>query len=807
MSLPYKSRPMLNIKIIRYVIVAILATYSSTVLSQSNTILESQNVSYSGNDGSLVIQFLQPMGYISHFPAKKGKTITINLKQLLPSTPQSLRQTETLIDSKNTVNPVLEIKYEKTRPDSLTGVLTIELNRTVEFDIQMSRDRKSLTVTLKNIRSEPDDKTTTTGLSTGLPIYILNLKTSSSAINPANQPALKNYNKYDIYVSQTAKKWETVFNLHLGYFYSPSVADANLKRLKPFYPQAWVSEIKPERRKTAEAWFLDMRIKQVKTRKKKAKPQKIDVLMERGRQAMIDKNYKQAIRIFTRILQLGGGDYKKESKELLGLARERNSQFAHAKAEYQEYLKLYPEGEDAERVKQRLVGIITARSRPKGKLKKTGVKGVEPEWDFFGSIFQFYRHQTNSTDSTSSISTDSSILSDILYTGRKRGTEYNQRFDIAGSHRYDFLDKNDRSDGRVQTFYYEISKRDGNHGGKVGRQTHSTDGVFGRFDGVILNKQIGISHKLNFLAGYPVDLGTTDSLNSNRKFYALSYDIAALYKSADFKFYFIDQTNSGLTDRQAVGTQMQYFDDSKSYFAAIDYDIFFSELNQITFTGSWRNKQNSSINIVADYRKSPLLTTNNALIGQPVTSIDALRQIFTDDEIYQLARDRTSSYTSLTFSASTFLSQNYQLNGDITFSSLDSTVASGGVDAIQGTGTESFYNTSLVINNFFTDNDITIFGARYIDASTSDVIQLNFSSNFNLSRKWRVNPRMIIDSRDNTNGSTRTTFKPRVIVNYRPSRSLKYELDLGYEDAETEGTTTTTTETNFYVFLGYIYDF
>ncbi|MGD8925726.1 MAG: hypothetical protein PVG20_02680 [Thioalkalispiraceae bacterium] len=205
---------------------------------------------------------------------------------------------------------------------------------------------------------------------------------------------------------------------------------------------------------------------------------------------------------------------------------------------------------------------------------------------------------------------------------------------------------------------------------------------------------------------------------------------------------------------------------------------------------------------------SPALTTNNALIGQTsATSIEDLQQTFTDDEIYQLARDRTSTFDTFTLSASTFLSERYQLNGDITVSKIGSTVASGGVDATAGTDVETFYNTTLVINNFFTDSDITIFGIRYLDATQSNITQLNFSSNFRISKTWRVNPRLIIDNRDNDSGSTRTTYKPRLIINYRPSRNIKYELDMGYEDSQTQATAGTTTENNFYIFMGYIYNF
>lgn len=790
-----------------------LYSYLNTAAAAGNTTLSSYNITYLQSSVRLDIEFQPSMSYVSHFPAASGKTLKINMRELLPSAQPSNRLIEQLIVSQNKQNPVLEIKYEKERVEDQAGTLIIEFDRLVDFEVTLQRSRKKLSVKLKNIYAISRG-TTAAGqadaLDSGLPVYVLKLKTAQTEIDAQQQSALKNYHAYDIYVTQEKTRWKTQYTLNLGYFFSRKVAQANLERLKPFYPRMWIGTVSPERRQIADTWFLNRRVQRVKKRAKNVsdvKPEKIDILMERARQAMIDKKYKQAIRILTRIQELGGGKYKKAGKELLGLARERNNQFAHAKAEYREYLKLYPEGEDAERVKQRLIGLVTARARPKEKLGVTGVQGREPEWDFFGSLAQFYRRQTNSIDGAASTTTDSSILSDVVYTGRKRGLKYNQRFDFAASHRYDFLSNDEESDGRIQTLYYELSRRDDSFGLRVGRQTHSTDGIFGRFDGIIFNKSAGKGKKINFLAGYPVELSNGDGIQTDRQFYGLSFDVDALVWNTDFKFYYIEQTNNDLTDREAIGIQAKYASDYTSYFAALDYDTFYAELNQLSFTGTWRSKKDSTLNVVADFRKSPLLTTENALIGQTVLDIPTLRQTFSDDEIYQLARDRTADYRSLTVSASTFLSKRYQLNGDITVSDLDSTIASGGVDATQGTGAEMFYGTNLVITNFFTGNDTTIFGLRYSDTATSSITQFNYSTNFNVSKKWRINPRLVVDSRDNNNNSTRATIRPRLIVNYRPSRSIKYELDLGYENAETTSSVATTTESSFYVFFGYIYDF
>jgi len=80
---------------------------------------------------------------------------------------------------------------------------------------------------------------------------------------------------------------------------------------------------------------------------------------------MAKKDYSHAIALYTKILAYPNHPYRQDAQEYLGLARERNGQLAQAKAEYEAYLKLYPKGEGADRVRQRLTGLITAKAPAK----------------------------------------------------------------------------------------------------------------------------------------------------------------------------------------------------------------------------------------------------------------------------------------------------------------------------------------------------------------------------------------------------------------------------------------------------------
>lgn len=776
----------------------------------NNIILGEYNLADSATMSRLVIHFQQPLGYRAHFPQGHGQRIEINLRRLLANNIDSQQEIRDMLVISGKDNGILadNIRYEES--DSQNGVLVVEFKKSSDFTITHARDNRSIEIALQKPASSTTQTISTLDPTSGLPVYVIHLYSTSESIDSGNQPALVNFRKhgFDVYVTSDTVGRQTRHILSLGYFLSHSLAKQNLERLKTVYPDAWLTTIQEKQRNTAQQWFASRKAADISQNKRVIPaPNKLDTLIERAKQSMIDKDYPQAIRYFTKILQSDDTQYHKESLELLGVARERNGQLAHAKAEYEEYLRRYPEGEDAVRVRQRLRGLLTARAVPKEKLATQDKAEIEEHWEMFGSFSQFYRNQVNKTDITPSTTTESSLASDIVISGRKKGLDWNQRFDFVANHNYNFLNEIDANEGNIYTLFYDLSGNDNDLSMRFGRQTHSSDGVLGRFDGLIVKKRLGTKSRMNFLAGYPVELSIEDGIRTNRQFYALSLDFESIFTKTDLKIYYIDQTNDGLTDRQAVGSEIQYIGETQSHFLLLDYDTFYGLLNQATFVGNWRFEDNSTLNIVADSRKSPLITANNAIIGQSVTTIDELRQSFTEEEIYQLAQDRTSDFRSLTIGYTTPLTDRYQLNTDLTLSKLGSTTTSGGVDGTTGTDTEYYLNLALLANGLFTDNDITILGMQYNAATTSDTRTLNFSSRFNINQQWRINPRFNISWRENDNGSERTTYKPRLLVNYRSKRNLKYDFELGYEYSETQSGAINTEDENYYVYLGYIFDF
>ena len=91
----------------------------------------------------------------------------------------------------------------------------------------------------------------------------------------------------------------------------------------------------------------------------------LDAQWLEARAAFDAADYPTAIRLLTRLVEYPEHPRRAEAQEMLGLARERSGQLAHAKAEYDEYLRRYPDGPAAGRVAQRRDALATLDSKPR----------------------------------------------------------------------------------------------------------------------------------------------------------------------------------------------------------------------------------------------------------------------------------------------------------------------------------------------------------------------------------------------------------------------------------------------------------
>lgn len=503
-------------------------------------------------------------------------------------------------------------------------------------------------------------------------------------------------------------------------------------------------------------------------------------IMEQGRRALIDKDYPSAIGYFTKVLKSSATEHHQEAQELLGLARERNSQTARAKLEYEKYLERYPEGEGADRVRQRIASLLTAKSAPKEKLKPTNRGTTNPEWEFYGGFSQFYLREASITDKEGEVVHQSALFSNLDFTSRYRGDRLDLRTQLNARYLHDF-EESDDSQFRLSNAYIDGSDRDLGLSARLGRQSRSTGGVLGRFDGGVVSYRFLPKWQFSAVGGFPVETFRSGSLQTDRSFYGFSLDFGPFAEYWAGNAFFIDQEVDGITDRRAIGGELRYQHPRHPVFALVDYDISHDALNIFQMVGNYFFSNGAAVNLTADYRKVPFLSTSNALQGEFADSVGDLLKTRTESEIRELARDRTATARSLILGGSYPITENFQITGDFTYTKLSGLGASGDLPATEGTGDEFSYAAQLTASSLFKSGDVSVFGLRYTDKRDFDIYSLSIDSRYPLSENWRLDPRLRVDYYSGPSDGDFVRVRPSLRLNYRWKKNLTFEAEGGVE--------------------------
>ncbi|MEK6533895.1 MAG: hypothetical protein AABZ52_08380, partial [Nitrospirota bacterium] len=331
-------------------------------------------------------------------------------------------------------------------------------------------------------------------------------------------------------------------------------------------------------------------------------------LMELGRAALTAEEGEKAVLIFNAALNLPPNKQSREAQEMIGVAREGTGDVDKAKAEYEHYLKIYPDGEGAARVRQRLAKVADLKTAiAQGKVKKPAKK--IDEMKVYGSVYEYYYggySQTKITDKVSNATTkfnnqDQSLLQSAFdITGRYRKDEYDTKVVVRGTQTTDLLADTEirRNISRLRALYLEHSSQD-SYFVRVGRQPGNTGGVLDfRFDGVWFRyTAVPQFLNVNLLAGQPRQFSLASNYvpddprnfraDLKRYFYGVNVDIGPVAKAWSGNAYYINQMVNGVVDRRAVGTELRYAENGKNAFGLVDYDISYNVLNVAMLNGTW----------------------------------------------------------------------------------------------------------------------------------------------------------------------------------------------------------------------------
>jgi len=638
------------------------------------------------------------------------------------------------------------------------------------------------------------------------PDWVINLASFRRIPTIADAPNLQLQADQRLYYYKVSIDGTNWYRLRLGNFNSGDSAKRARDQLGTSFPGAWIDQIE------TKGEVVEMTVAAVAAPTVNTPNSKVDSLMEDARRSIIAGDMSRAIQIYTKILQLPEHPRHPEAQEYLALAREKKGQLAHARAEYQRFLSLYPDNEGAARVRQRLAALLaTDESRVQSVVStgdtRTARVARQSDWRLLTYFSQYYRRDVNQQNDEQQVVSQSAMYSDVNFDARRRGERFDFSSRLSAGYRNDFLDENAGSGDslRVSYAYADLADAKTRLSGRIGRQSRNTGGILGRFDGINLSYQASESILLNTVMGKPA-YSATDGIDSARSFYGTSINYGPLFDGLELGLFFVQQEIEGIDDRQAVGAEFRYFGPNQSFWGLLDYDTLYAELGSAFLQGSWRFSPRLSLHGSFDRRHSPFLSTGNALIGQPVATFAELLELYPVQEIRQFGLDRSPTSTMYSFGISHSLTPKLQINADVSQTAVDETPASGGVAATPSASYE-YFSANLVASSLIREGDVTIFGVRYSNSDTSKVFSLTVDSRYPLGRTWRINPRLRVDQRQRLNRSgsgTEWIYTPGIRMQYRRSQKFRIEFEAGKQFARHDDNTVSNLDReSYFVNLGY----
>lgn len=646
--------------------------------------------------------------------------------------------------------------------------------------------------------------------------YAINLESALQPIDAARVDPGSFADDLQLYATKVVVGERTWHRLRLGFFANEADAELALARARPYFPDAWVVRVAAEEHDVAATSPVVSPAAVVAAAPAVAMsaaagltPEKLATLADEGGAAMMAGDNDRAVQIYTRMLREPENDYSRQAQEFLGLSRERNGQLAHAIAEYRRYLMLYPDGADAARVRQRLAGLVVVNELRAEPARIARQRDEPGRWDVYGGIAQYYRRDENQFDDRESITSQSSVLTDFDVVARRRG----DRFDLSSratlGNLYDLLseDEGPGSSTRIYYMYADVVDDRLDTSVRLGRQSLHNSGVLGRFDGAQASWQWRPNTRFNVVTGFPVD-STGDGIETDRFFYGLSTDWTGVLDLFDLSVFYNTQDVDGFEDRQAIGGEMRYYDDARSLITLLDYDVSYGEVNSIVMLGNWAFANRVTVNAMIDTRKTPLLTTRNALIGQPFTTLGELVESLGEEAVRELARDRTGDMQTYSAGVSSPLFDRFQVNADLTMVNYSGTPASANVPAIPDISGDLYYSLTLIGSGLLVEGDTSVLGLGYVDGSNASTMTVSVDTRYPMFRGFRLNPRMRVSLREIVRTqSDQWIAAPSLRLLYRFARRYQLELELGGEWSSQKVDDASIDYNAYFIYAGYRADF
>ena len=364
----------------------------------------------------------------------------------------------------------------------------------------------------------------------------------------------------------------------------------------------------------------------------------------------------------------------------------------------------------------------------------------------------------------------SDVLTDFNLAGRVDAPTFDLRLDFTGLYDADVAEDSGRtSDLRISRLSVTLEDEVHDVEVTVGRQRRSNGGVLGRFDGVHARGELGWGISLSGVAGLPIT-STSDSTPDT--------DLVVAAGAVEFEeigleglrgeLFAVTRQTASMTDRAAVGGDLRFSASDWYAFAYFDYAFLFEALNTAILSGSWNWTDETQFRAQVERRATPVFQLRTALQGQSTPTLEDLHDVLSEDEIRDLAKDRTQFIWSGSTGVTHRLDETFQLSGDLNVSWSSSTKSTinllpagdgnriAGIDAV---GPNVSISSQLLVDDFPIEDGVGSLAVRYFEGDTSRAFIVSGFGRVPLPYGLRVSPRANWEWRDSRVQAARSTLR------------------------------------------------
>ena len=732
--------------------------------------------------------------------------------------------------------PRVDLNYSPV-PKAQTKLLTVRLSEKMLMQARQGPGARSIDLVFKS-RAEGELST-----SDALPEpadsvqdrrYVVLLQ-SSSAEQAAQMPRIPStFQNYDVYTQNSMRAGVKSVDLVMGFFKSEKDAEAVRKRALASFPDASVVSVASSAQQAvqadsatraaptdAQAHVAAAPVAPSPQPKVETDVADLDgqgaALLAKAQTAFSERRYQDALDATNQALMLPPNPSTPAAQELIGLAWEALDRPDKARTEYQLYQKLYPQGDAAQRVAQRLaaLGAATVVAKTDG----TGLKADKKRLSATGSVSQYYYGGQTKTDSLVSIATgidqstltrtnQSVLVSSWDATGRYETDDSITKLIMRGSHSDNLATSSAQTSatqGLISAAYMDYRDIKSRMDFRVGRQSAIGGSLFGLFDGVSMAMPVAENYKVDAMLGVPANT----LVNAPQQAMAgVMLEADNLFEHWGGNLSLVEQTTEGISDRRAIGAEVRYFGDSLSMFTQIDYDINFNEINALTLQGSFMGPYDTTITMLVDDRKAPSLQLSDALISLGGTSLKTLLQTRSLGELQSSALATAAKAQQAMVSFSRALSSKWQGSMDFRYSDVGALPAVGNFQAQPATGAQYNVSFQLTGSNLYSNRDINGFNVSQITSDTMNGTQIAYNNLTGfMGNKMSLEPSIRYYTQTDNTQTKVSRISPGLRVSYKLSDRASVMAEGIYETSQTDGVTNHETSESYFFYFGYRYDF